>query len=384
MPLFDPSGHEPLTASAWDEERARAGIGRIVRRTVGAMDATGAWPRHAEDDYGRAGDRDRALWLGAAGVLWALHALGGSQGEQELVERYLADPDLPGSIGLMNGETGVLLVSWRLDPTPEKEERLHELVLRNLSAPDNELFDGVPGTMVAALHLHEATGAGRWRDAWLACAEQLWELFRPDPELGCRIWVQHRRGRLIRSIGAGHGFASNAHSLLRGRAVLGDAWAAEVERAVASTAAVLAVREDRLVNWPTTADPFWAAEFPMRVQWCHGAPGLVTSLATLPRSDETDRLLADAGELTWQAGPLRKGAGLCHGTAGNGCAFLALHARTGDELWLERARAFAMHALEQAEAAGSRHSLWTGAVGVALYLRDCLEGWQGMPVLDRL
>jgi hypothetical protein len=30
------------------------------------------------------------------------------------------------------------------------------------------------------------------------------------------------------------------------------------------------------------------------------------------------------GELTWRAGPLAKGANLCHGTAGNGYAFLAL------------------------------------------------------------
>jgi hypothetical protein len=37
-------------------------------------------------------------------------------------------------------------------------------------------------------------------------------------------------------------------------------------------------------------------------------------------------------------GPLRKGAGLRHGTAGNGFAFLKLFARTGDERWLERAR----------------------------------------------
>ncbi|HET7045946.1 MAG TPA: lanthionine synthetase LanC family protein [Gaiellaceae bacterium] len=77
-------------------------------------------------------------------------------------------------------------------------------------------------------------------------------------------------------------------------------------------------------------------------------------------------------------------AGLCHGTAGNGCAFLALHARTGDDLWLERARAFAMHALGQVERAEPRYSLWTGDVGVALYLRACLEGWQGMPIVDVL
>jgi hypothetical protein len=36
-------------------------------------------------------------------------------------------------------------------------------------------------------------------------------------------------------------------------------------------------------------------------------------------------LALGGGELTWRAGPLRKGAGLCHGTAGNGFAFLRLH-----------------------------------------------------------
>jgi len=34
-----------------------------------------------------------------------------------------------------------------------------------------------------------------------------------------------------------------------------------------------------------------------------------------------------------------KGAGICHGTAGNGYALLKTFERTGDELWLERARA---------------------------------------------
>ena len=66
-----------------------------------------------------------------------------------------------------------------------------------------------------------------------------------------------------------------------------------------------------------------------------------------PNDDEHERLLLAGGELTWRAGPLAKGANLCHGTAGNGYAFLALFERTGDELWLERARAFAMHAVAQ-------------------------------------
>jgi len=97
-------------------------------------------------------------------------------------------------------------------------------------------------------------------------------------------------------------------------------------------------------------------------------------------------LLLAGGELTWRAGPLTKGANLCHGTAGNGYAFLALFARTGDELWLERARAFAMHAAAQVartrdEVGRGRYTLWTGDPGTALYLADCLDGSPNVPLV---
>jgi hypothetical protein len=89
----------------------------------------------------------------------------------------------------------------------------------------------------------------------------------------------------------------------------------------------------------------------------------------------------------WRAGPLVKGPGLCHGTAGNGYAFLKLFERTGDELWLGRARAFAMHALEQVERNRSRYgrgryTLWTGDPGTALFLRSCIEANAELPALD--
>ena len=88
-------------------------------------------------------------------------------------------------------------------------------------------------------------------------------------------------------------------------------------------------------------------------------------------------------------GPLTKGASLCHGTAGNGYAFLKLFARTGNPLWLERARAFAMVAVEQVEAARAalgrgRYSLWTGDIGTALYLRACLVEDATFPTIDVL
>ena len=102
-----------------------------------------------------------------------------------------------------------------------------------------------------------------------------------------------------------------------------------------------------------------------------------------------DEMLLQAGNLTWKAGPLAKGHGLCHGTAGNGYAFLKLHRRTGDAVWLARARAFAMHAIGQGERmrqefGRGRYSLWTGDPGVAVYLWHCMNGGSDMPSLDVL
>jgi DUF1680 family protein len=82
---------------------------------------------------------------------------------------------------------------------------------------------------------------------------------------------------------------------------------------------------------------------------------------------------------------LRKGANLCHGTAGNGYAFLALLETTGDERWLARARRFAMHAVRQVEQSRrhegrGRHTLWTGDLGTALYLADCVDGGGKLPL----
>lgn len=304
--LFEGDEHEPLSGSDWDEQWVRSALDLICLRTRDAFEPGQFWPRDPLDDYGSRARRDKGLWIGAAGVLWALERLGAGVGEADVYDAYLGDPDVPGSTGLMQGETGVLLVSWKLAPTPEKEARLFELVEGNIHNPSHELFNGAPGAMLAALHVYETTGSPRWRELWRRCAAAVWEQFRVDPELGCRLWIQYRRGRLLRSVGAGHGFASNVRSLLRGRELLGDEMVQELETAGMQTACRLAVRESGLVNWPTAADAYWAEQFPIRVQWCHGAPGMITSLWSLPREPQLDAALHDAGELIWTAGPLRR------------------------------------------------------------------------------
>ncbi len=82
-----------------------------------------------------------------------------------------------------------------------------------------------------------------------------------------------------------------------------------------------------------------------------------------------------------------KGASICHGTAGNGYALLKTFERTGDEVWLDRARRFAVHALGQverrrAERGHGRYSLWTGDLGVARFAADCVDARSAYPVFD--
>lgn len=82
-----------------------------------------------------------------------------------------------------------------------------------------------------------------------------------------------------------------------------------------------------------------------------------------------------------------KRPGLCHGTDGNCYAFLKLHTLTGQARWLERAPAFAMHALQQSDALAAQFgtrvpSLWTGDLGLALYLWACSRVDDALPTLD--
>ena len=105
-----------------------------------------------------------------------------------------------------------------------------------------------------------------------------------------------------------------------------------------------------------------------------------------PRPD-FETLLLQGGELTWNAGPPAKGSNLCHGTGGNGYALLKLYKRTSNPLWLERASAFAMTAIDQVREARAafgrgRYSLWTGDVGLAVYLWDCITGEPKFPTVD--
>ncbi|MEJ7599037.1 MAG: LanC-like protein [Kofleriaceae bacterium] len=389
--LFEPARHEPLAGAAWDPVRVREAIRTIASEIERGRD--GLWPPHPLDQVPEERPKPfKTLYLGAAGVVWALwylHREGAIPLALDLRtliatidDAYRADPDTDTFVpSYFIGEVGILLVRWRLSGEPAVADRLWTAVHDNMSHPANEAFWAAPGTMLAAVHMLAWTGEPRWRELVVDNIAQLWRTWQLDDRVGCHLWTQDLDGRIDQVIGAGHGFAGNVYALLR-TAELDPARRPELDARCFATLQALAVVEGDAINWRQGLTPPRPGRPELLVQWCHGAPGIVTALADGPRT--LDPLLIGAGTTIWNAGPLAKGYGLCHGTAGNGYAFLKLHRRTGDPMWLSRARSFAMHALSQYEAkeGPGRYSLWTGDAGLAVYLWHCVTEADGLPTLD--
>lgn len=384
--LYDPANHEPLATDTWDADRARNRIRAIVSDADEAFDPERLWPA-SEWDVWQATAPLKNLYVGAAGVVWALDVLrrrGLAETRIDLASaalrtlelwRKLPDyaqwadlPDAPAA-ALLTGESGPLLVAWRLAPSAELADDLLARVRENLGNDAVEVMWGAPGTALAAKAMFDWTGEERWRDAWLESAESTWAMRDADG-----LWTIRLYSETFRSLTPPHGLVGNVH-VLRGAL---ENRRETLERDTAGLLARLAVTEDGVANWPVREDGE-----PDHLQWCYGAPGILVAAADY--LDEA--LLLAAADLIWQAGPssMEKGSGICHGTSGNGYALLRVFERTGDERWLDRARRFAIHALGQVERRGTgRYSLWTGDVGVALFAAGCLEADAAYPVLDYL
>jgi Lanthionine synthetase C-like protein len=366
--LWRADEHEELSDRGWGERLVRDAIEEIVADAEAGY-TEGSWPGHPLDELS-ADERHCSLYLGSAGMIWALWRLGSSldasRAASEAIDRYRTSPGPEERVhppSLLMGETGLLVVAAKVGSPSADRPRLDQLVRQNREHPTWELMWGSPGTLLAAR-------ACDLDAAWADSAGPLWSSW--DATSG--LWTQNLYGQVKQYLGPPHGFAGNVLAL-RGY-VSDDVLRPRVARALQRTA----LQDDGLVNWPPSPSESASS---IRVQWCHGAPGIISTLGDLvPES-----LLLGGGELIWRAGPLRKGPGLCHGTAGNGFALLRLHQLTGDERWLDRARRFAMHAIAQVrrqrtETGRGRYTLWTGDVGVALYLRACLDGEPAFPTID--
>jgi hypothetical protein len=389
--LYRPDAFEPLTKKSWRAGRVADAIGAIVADADVAYRGPKLFWKADPWDKWQATSPMKNLYVGTAGVLWALdelRRLGHAESELDLadlavhnVELFRLRPDIPKwaklsgppESGFMTGESGILLVAYRLALRPEFADALLARVRANVETDTNEVMWGAPGTLIVSRLMHEWTGEQRWRAVRDDTAEAV--LARRENN---GLWTGRLYGQEVKGLTPPHGVVGNVQAL---RPVLDAKRRGALERDTAAILARTAVRENGLANWPPRDRPTLPGpDGQIRVQWCAGAPGMAA--AAWDYMDE-DLLLAGA-ELVWKTGPssLEKGPGICHGTAGNGYAFLKAFARTGDEQWLERARKFAVHALEQVERLPGRYSLWTGGVGVALYAAACLDERTDYPFFD--
>ena len=389
--------HRPLAQDAWSESVARAAIEEIAADAVAHFDPDTFWPYHPSEEG--EGDGNPSFYKGAAGVIWSLdylHRIGAVDVAEDfrpllpkLLERTITDFEASSSAeyakhgSLLRGDMGAALLAMRLAPTSGLADLVYRRAEANNGLPIRELMWGMPGSMVAAIHMAEMTREARWRGLFEIQAARLLADLEDTPQ--GPLWTQDLYGERDRWLGPVHGFAGNAIPLLRGWNWLASTQQAQVAEFVPKALAANAWQSEVGTTWGARSK---RANPPRMCQHCHGAPGMVTTFADAPfATPEFDALLLDAGRFTWAAGPLTKGSNLCHGTGGNGYAFLKLYRRTNDPVWLDRARQFAMTAIIQYRGAQmavgrGRYSLWTGDVGLAIYLWDCITGEPRFPTID--
>ncbi|WP_299411667.1 LanC-like protein [Acaryochloris sp. IP29b_bin.148] len=398
MTLFDPTRHCPLVQLEWDRNTAQQAIAAITHKTITQLETTPLLSRHPMDDQAFGSD----LYFGKAGVLWAINYLqtvGAVDSTFDVTthldatleqnhQRYSQVSPYPEQSSYLFGELPLLLLQYKLSPSETKATQILRSIHKNDSQPIRELMWGIAGSMLAAYFMYQWTHESIWQEVFKLQADLLLNEWQLVGEVGY-LWMIDLYGSQQQWLGPVHGFASNLTPLLIGQSLLTDQEFQDISAKAMITVVQTAITEDGGANWSAVYDVANPSQTPQLVQYCHGAPGMVTSLAMLPKgiNEEFDLILEQGGELTWQAGPLKKGSNLCHGTGGNGYAFLKLFMRTGNQMWLDRARAFAMHAIKQyrlsQELYGQlRYPLWTGDLGLAVYLWDCLQEQANFPTID--
>jgi Lanthionine synthetase C-like protein len=395
--MLDHARHVPLQPLAWTAAEACSAIDEIVSDTLNGFDERRFWPSHPLEDG--LPDGHPSLYAGATGVIWALQYLeriGATESHfdfRPVLPRLIAASTAQFANGqshayakhgsFLLGDMGTALLAMRLAPRSDLADLIKSRATANMELPIRGLMWGMPGSMLVCIHMAAMTSEAPWKTLFSLQASRL--LDELEDTVDGPLWTQDLHGRHHQFLGALHGYAGNMIPLIHGWNWLSAEQRSRITDAIPQTLAANARRSNMGASWRAIVGH---DETPVLCQHCHGAPGMVTTFADAPfSSPDLDKLLADGGYFAWTAGPLAKGSNLCHGTGGMGYAFLKLYRRTKDPVWIDRARAFAMTAINQCRAARKRYgrgrySLWTGDVGLAIYLWDCVTGEPRFPTID--
>ena len=211
--MIDLGRHRALTHDAWNELVVRAAIEEIAADAIANFHADAFWPLHPSDEG--VGDGNPSFYRGAAGVIWAsdyLHRVGAIRVAQDfrpvlprLMERTLVDFESNAPTGytkhgsLLRGDMGAALLTMRLAPTSNVSDLVHRRAEANNELPIRELMWGMPGSMVAAIHMAEMTQEPRWRELFEVQAARLLADLEDTPQ--GPLWTQDLYGQRDRFLG---------------------------------------------------------------------------------------------------------------------------------------------------------------------------------------
>ncbi|MFM2485613.1 lanthionine synthetase C family protein [Celerinatantimonas yamalensis] len=383
-----------MSGKKWNISEAEDTIQEIATDGIDNLKSGYLWPTHPLDNDSSV----HGFYFGTAGMSWALDHLKHEQAAdidfnlEFAIAKQLDNCQSQYSkmrhcdnTSYLFGDVPILMMQYKLSKNKTILDEIHKKIIINNSQPTRELMWGSAGTMVALTHLHRLLPDDlRWKSTFIVQANRLLNELQEDEKYGF-LWEPDIYGKKTRYLGPVHGNSGNSLSLIKGKNFLKDSeYELLCEKVILSTVKT-SLSDTKYANWPAVA----GKTEKMVLHHCHGAPGMINALSELPVgiSSEFDQIMIKGGELTWKAGPLRKGHGLCHGTAGNGFAFLKLFQRTNDEIWLDRARTFAMEAIQQYRQSKDlfhqgRYNLWNGDVGLAIYINECCKETARFPTID--
>ena len=295
--MIERARHVPLRPVLWDPSDIATAIEEIVVDALGHFDNEGFWPAHPLDELGKGGNS--SVYLGASGVIWALDYLwraGATKSHRDfrpvlsqLLERTRLEMQSFGDYAkhgsLLCGDLGTALVIMRLAPTLAIADIVHARVTANMELPVRELMWGLPGSMLACIHMAEMADAARWRGTFEAQAKRLLDDLQDTT--GSPIWTQDLYGTQRQYLGPVHGFAGNMIPLIRGWHWLTEVQRARIADVAQRTVGAHAHLSDIGISWRAAVDGR-----NLYCQHCHGAPGMVTTFADAPfTSPEFEELL---------------------------------------------------------------------------------------------
>jgi hypothetical protein len=257
--MIEAPRHVPLRERPWDDRAAAQAIDEIVSDVLDQFGGDQFWRAHPLDEGMK--DGHSSIYVGAAGVIWALEYLRRVDATKakfdfrpylprllmRTQEEMATYEDYANNGSLLFGDMGTALLIMRLEPTASLADLIHTRANGNTRLPVRELMWGMPGSMIACLSMTEMTGEARWREIFERQAERLLADLQESPD--GPLWEQDLYDRHLKYLGPVHGYAGNMVPLLRGWDWLTERQRARIIGAVPRTLSKNAWRSDVGTSW---------------------------------------------------------------------------------------------------------------------------------------